>query len=171
MSQALPETVDAWRMVQSCRHFQGKLPLAAMPRLAADLAAKDGAAEFDLEFGKDDLGIAFLHVRASAALPLTCQRTLEVFAFPIEIDTRLGLITREEDEAGLPPGYEPLLLSDSSLRLADVIEDELILAIPVVPVKPGTQAVQQVWGGDAEEEAAETRPNPFAALKRIKSSQ
>ena len=142
-----------------------------MPRLAADLAAKDGGAEFDLEFGKDDLGIAFLHVRASAALPLTCQRTLDVFDLPVEIDTRLGLITREEDEAGLPPGYEPLLLSDSSLRLADVIEDELILAIPVVPVKPGTQAVEQAWGGDAVEETAETRPNPFAALKRIKGSQ
>ena len=123
-----------------------------MPRLAADLAAKDGTAEFDLEFGKDDLGIAFLHVRASAALPLTCQRTLDVFALPVQVDTRLGLITREEDEAGLPPGYEPLLMNDSSLRLADVIEDELILAIPVVPVKPGTQAIEQVWGSEAGEE-------------------
>jgi uncharacterized protein len=64
---------------------------------------------FDLEFGKDDLGIAFLQVRVSAALPLTCQRTLEVFDLPVQIDSRLGLITREEDEAGLPAGYEPLM--------------------------------------------------------------
>lgn len=156
-------------MVQSRRHFQGKLPLAAMPRLAADLAATHGDAVFDLEFGKDDLGIAFLHVRASAALPLTCQRTLDVFELPVQIDSRLGLITREEDEAGLPAGYEPLLLTDSALRLADVVEDELILALPVVPVKPGTEHVNQSWG--EADEAAEVKPNPFSALKQMKISR
>ena len=83
MSQALPEIVDAWRMVQSRRHFHGRLPLATLTRLAPDLAATHGDVVFDLEFGKDDLGIAFLQVRASAALPLTCQRTLEPFDLPI----------------------------------------------------------------------------------------
>jgi uncharacterized protein len=171
MSQALPESVDAWRMVQSRRHFEGKLPLAAMPRLAADLAATHGDAQFDLEFGKDELGIAFLQVRVSAALPLTCQRTLDVFELPVQIDSRLGLITREEDEAGLPAGYEPLLLTDSALRLADVVEDELILALPVVPVKPGTEQVQQSWGGDTDEAETPPRPNPFTALKQLKISR
>jgi uncharacterized protein len=171
MSQALPEIVDAWRMVQSRRRFQGKLPLATLKRLATDLAATHGDVVFDLEFGKDDLGIAFLQVRASAALPLTCQRTLEVFDLPVQIDSRLGLITREEDEAGLPAGYEPLLTADGALRLADVVEDELILAVPVVPVKPGTEHVQQSWGGDADEAETPAKPNPFTALKHMKISQ
>jgi uncharacterized protein len=171
MSQALPEIVDAWRMVQSGRHFQGRLPLAALPRLATDLAATHGDVVFDLEFGKDDLGIAFLHVRASVALPLTCQRTLEVFDFPVQIDSRLGLITREEDEAGLPAGYEPLLTADGALRLKDVVEDELILAVPVVPVKPGTEHVQQSWGSGVEEAETPAKPNPFTALKQMKISQ
>ena len=169
MSQALPEIVDAWRMVQSRRHFQGKLPLAALKRLATDLAATHGDVVFDLEFGKDELGIAFLQVRVSAALPLTCQRTLEVFDLPVQIDSRLGLITREEDEAGLPAGYEPLM-TDGALRLTDVIEDELILAVPVVPVRPGTEHVQQSWGGDVEAETP-VKPNPFTALKQMKISR
>ena len=156
-------------MVQSRRHFQGKLPLAALKRLATDLAATRGDVVFDLEFGKDDLGIAFLQVRVSAALPLTCQRTLEVFDLPVQIDSRLGLITREEDEAGLPAGYEPLM-TEGALRLADVIEDELILAVPVVPVRPGTEHVQQSWGGDVEAETP-VKPNPFTALKQMKISR
>jgi uncharacterized protein len=170
MSQALPEIVDAWRMVQSRRHFQGTLPLATLKRLAADLAATHGDVVFDLEFGKDDLGIAFLHVQATTALPLTCQRTLEVFDLPVQIDSRLGLITREEDEAGLPAGYEPLM-TDGALRLTDVIEDELILAVPVVPVKPGTEHVQQSWGSGAEEAETPAKPNPFTALKQMKISR
>jgi uncharacterized protein len=90
MPQALPEIVDAWRMVQSRRQFGGKLALSGMPRLAADLAEPTGEAVFDLEFDKDELGVPYLHVRADAALPLICQRSLERFELPVHIDTRLG---------------------------------------------------------------------------------
>jgi uncharacterized protein len=171
MSQALPEVVDVWRMVQAGRRFSGKLPFAAMPRLVADLASSEGSADFELDFGKDEFGVSFLHVRADAALPLTCQRTLDVFKLPVAIDTRLGLITNEEDEAGLPPGYEPLLTTDGSVRLADVVEDELILAVPVVPVKPGTEQVERSWDDSAEAAEPEAKPNPFAALKTMRVSR
>jgi len=169
MSQGLPDSVDAWRMVQARRHFAGTLALAKLSRLAADLASSEGTAQFDLEFGTDELGVAYLHVRAQAGLPLACQRSLETFVFPVAIDTRLGLITKEADEAALPPNYEPLLTSDGVLRLADVVEDELILALPLVPVKPGTEAIERSWG-DAEPDVEETPPNPFAALKTLKDA-
>lgn len=170
MNAALPETVDAWRMVQARRLFQGSLRLATMSRLRGSLAATDGVVTFDLEFGRDDLGVPFLHARADAQLPLTCQRTLETFALPVHIDTRLGLITQEADEAALPTGYEPLLTGDGALRLADVIEDELILALPVVPVKPGAVPPVHAWT-DSEEPQAAAQPNPFAVLQKIKASR
>jgi DUF177 domain-containing protein len=167
MNAALPESVDAWRMVQAQRSFRGSLPLTALPRLQDSLAAANGVVTFDLEFGRDDLGIAYLWVRADAALPLTCQRTLDVFELPVGIDTKLGLITREEEEAGLPGEYEPLLISDGVLKLADVVEDELILALPVIPVKPGAPQIEHRWAApEAEEETA--KPNPFAVLQKIK---
>ena len=168
MNAALPEIVDPWRMVQARRSFQGSLPLAALPRLRDSLAAADGVVTFNLEFGKDDFGVAHLHVRADATLPLLCQRTLDVFGLPVHIDTRLGLIEKEEEEAGLPGGYEPLLLSDSALHLADVVEDELILAVPVVPVKPGSAPVTPVWSDAEPEQEEEAKPNPFAVLQKIK---
>ena len=71
----------------------------------------------------------------------------------------------------MPEGYEPLLMSDGALRLADVIEDELILAVPVVPVKPGTEHVQHAGASGADEAETATQPNPFAALKKLKISQ
>jgi uncharacterized protein len=60
-----------------------------------------------------------------------------------------------------------LLLDGNGLRLADVIEDELILAVPVMPVKPGTQEMQHEWT-DAAAAPVEARPNPFAVLKNVK---
>lgn len=170
MNAALPEIVDAWRMVQAQRSFQGRLPLASLPRLRGSLAATDGDVNFDLEFGKDEIGVAHLRVRAAASLPLICQRTLDVFALPVHVDTRLGLIAREEDEAGLPAGYEPLLTADGSLHLADVVEDELILALPVVPVKPGAEQTAHAYGGAEPDDAAE-QSHPFDVLRSIKPSK
>jgi len=158
-------------MVQARRRFEGKLPLAALPRLAADLAQPTGDVVFELDFDKDELGVAYLHVRADASLPLICQRSLDRFELPVHVDTRLGLITREADEAGLPEGYEPLLTADGVLRLADVVEDELILAVPAVPVQPGSEYVDRTWGDAHEEPAAASRENPFEALKSIKNSR
>lgn len=171
MSTALPESVDAWRMVSGRRIFTGSLPLSSMPRLAESLADTEGECGFRVEFGRDEFGVAFVELAAEAALPLVCQRTLERFELPVQIGQRLGLIREEREEAGLPPGYEPVLLAeDARISPAGLIEDELILAVPVVPVKPGTEAVQAQWAAPVdEEEAQDERPNPFAALSALKT--
>ena len=175
MNAGLPETVDAWRMVQSRRLFEGNLPLTSMPRLReslheASLAAGVGSVIYTIEFGRDDLGVANLWLRAEAGLPLTCQRSLEPFDFSVRVDTRLGLIESESEEAGLPPGYEPLLVENGQVRLADVIEDELILALPVIPLKPGVEPIDRAWGAEESEEPVE-KPNPFSVLQNLKVSK
>ncbi len=137
-----------------------------MTRLASGLAATDGEVEYELDFDKDLAGVSGVRVRAKTALPLICQRSLEKFDYPVAIDAKLGFIVNEEDEAALPAGYEPLLLDAAGLRPADVIEDELILALPVFPVKPGTQEMQREWKDAATE--VEAKPNPFAVLKNVK---
>lgn len=155
-------------MVSARRSFNGSLPVAQLTRLADALAAPGGTVSYDMEFGRDELGSAFLALRAQVEVALTCQRTLEPFAWPVAIDTRLGLITREEDEAGLPPGYEPLLLESAELRPADVIEDELLLALPLIPVKPGLEESDLIWSTDPVQAEEPVRPNPFAALGSLK---
>ena len=85
---------------------------------------------------------------------------------PVQMVQRLGLIRDEADEAGLPEGYEPLLVPDDGmLRPAELVEDELILAVPVVPVMPGTEAVEQDWPAT---EKKYRQANPFAALAALK---
>lgn len=166
MNHTLPELVDPWRMVSARRTFAGRLPLAAMKRLASGLADGTGEVEYELDFDKDEAGVSGVRVRAKTALPLICQRTLERFEQPVEIDAKLGFIVDEEDEAALPAGYEPLLLDAAGLHPRDMIEDELILALPVFPVKPGTQEMQREWKEAGEVEPA--KPNPFAVLKNVK---
>lgn len=136
-----------------------------MPRLRESLARDDGDIRFELEFGRDEFEVAYLMLQASGRLPLECQRTLEVFELEVTIDQRLGLIVREEDEAALPPGFEALLIVSGELKLADVIEDELILALPVVPLTPGSESESEAAYSTMPPDEA---TGPFAELARLK---
>ena len=166
MSAEVPGKVDGWRMVAAGRVFEGRLPLAGMARLDDLLLDTEGVATYVAEFGLDELRVPYVQVQAEARLPLQCQRSLERFLLPVQVGQRYGLIRDEADEVALPPGYEALLLAeDGSLDLAGLVEDELILAVPLVPVAPGSEAVERDWPVHADEE---TRANPFSALAALK---
>lgn len=158
-------------MVSARRSFQGELPVAAMKRLGEALAGTEGTTRYELDFGRDEFGTSYLDVRVQAPLTLTCQRSLEPFVLPVTVDTRLGLIRSEREEAALPPEVEPLLVpDDGKLSLLDVIEDELLLALPLVPVNPDSALPEEVVGPAPEEAtSSEGRPdNPFAVLRELK---
>jgi uncharacterized protein len=156
-------------MVSARRSFAGTLPVAAMSRLCGMLAGNEGAAQYALDFGRDEFGTAYLQVHVEAPLTLICQRTLEPFVLPLMVDSRLGLIRSEREEAALPPGCEPLLVEDDGkLNPADVIEDELLLALPLVPVNPDSSLPPEVTGEDSIESPPERTDNPFAVLRELK---
>lgn len=159
--------LDAWRMVAARRGVQGRLPLSSLARLRDSLVDTEGEVSYSLEFDTDELQVPYVEMRIDAGLPLLCQRSLQRFVFPVNIVQRLGLIRDEADEAALPPGYEPLLVpSDGMLQATELVEDELILAVPVVPTMPGTEAMERDWPA---EEAEQERANPFAALAALKN--
>lgn len=159
-------------MVTARRGFEGRLPLSSMERLRGALFDDSGEARFSLEFGRDALEVPYVELRIDAQLPLQCQRSLKRFLLPVALVQRLGLLRAgaegEEDEAALPEGYEALQVpEDGMLRPAELVEDELILAVPVVPVDPGSETVERDWPIQPDEEI---RANPFSALAALKKN-
>lgn len=149
-------------MVAAQREFEGRIPLASMMRMRDGLVDTEGDVRYVLAFGTDQLRVAYAELRIDAELPLECQRSLKRFLFPVQTTQRLGLIRNEADEAALPPEYEALLVgADGMLRPAELVEDELILALPVVALAPDVDAVQREFA-PTEEEIAQA--NPFSAL-------
>ncbi|WP_225764523.1 YceD family protein [Stenotrophomonas sp. Marseille-Q4652] len=170
MSANVPEMLDAWRMVAARRRFDGQVPLAELTRLQGLVADTDGECRFALEFGRDEvLRVSYVELSIDTALPLTCQRSLQRFLLPVSVVQRLGLIRDEEEESSLPPDYEALLVpEDGNLRPLDLVEDELVLAVPVVPLSPEGDAVDQEWAPPQEEVG---KASPFAALAALKKKQ
>lgn len=168
MSVTLPPVLDAWRMVAAKRSFAGRLPLAGMPRLRGALAEDAGGdCRYEVDFGRDALDIPYVELRLQAELPLVCQRTLGRFLYPVRLVQRLGLVHDESQDPSLPEGMEPIQPgAGGELHPAELIEDELILAIPVVPIDPSAPPVEANWPAD---DAAGEKPNPFAALAALKA--
>ncbi len=168
MSVESPLALYIWRMVSARRVLEGELLLADLPRLSSLLNDAQGSARYRIEFGRDALEVPFAKLSIEAGLPLVCQRSLQPFVAPVIIEQALGLIRDEAGEAALPEGYEALLVpEDGRMVAAELVEDELILAVPVIPVAPGSEAVERDWPVREEEVAA---ANPFAALSALKSS-
>lgn len=156
-------------MVTARRSFAGQLPIDRLKRLADLLESRSGEVDYEIDFGRDTLGVAYLALRAETSLTLLCQRTLEPFQMPVKLDTRLGLISDESEEPGLPPGYEPLLVDGQRVDPVAVIEDELLLVVPLVPVSP-----QSEWPEEGLDVGRQNLPpdvpedNPFAVLRELK---
>jgi len=160
--------INVWRMAAQRRVLTGRAPLAALPRLAGLLVDTVGEVEFTLSFGSSALCPAFAYLEANALLPLQCQRSLRRFGFPVALEQRLGLIRSETDEAALPPGVEPVLVPDDGLmRALDLVQDELILAIPVLPVAPDSTPLEPVWVTPEPDAPVEVE-HPFAVLAHLK---
>jgi len=167
MSAALPEKVDALRAVTARREYRGRTTVRSLSRLRESLASHEGDIDYRLSFGRDDLGIAYLDLELVGQLRLVCQRTLEPFDWPLRLSQRMGLIRDETGESALPEGYEPLMHRDGEIFPAEVIEDEVLLALPLIPVSPGSESAGE-WMDPEEEIIETTAPNPFAALARLR---
>jgi uncharacterized protein len=166
--QRVPEAVDAWRAVAARRSFHGRTPLAAFERLNGLLLDARGEVAWNLQFDRDGLQVPYAELRLETEFPLECQRSLKRFLLPVRIVQRLGLVRDEADEAGLPPEYEALLVpEDGQLQLLDMVEDELVLAVPPVPVEPGSEAMDRDWPVPQQDSA---QASPFAALAALKKT-
>lgn len=149
------------------RVFCGRIHLTKMKRLGDALLDTEGECTYVLEFGHDEgLQIAYVALTVEAQLPLECQRSLQRFLLPVRVSQRMGLIRNEAEESALPPDYEVLLVpANGMLRPVDLVEDELLLAIPLVPVALDTEAVETKWPPTDQET---NKTNPFAVLASFK---
>jgi uncharacterized protein len=95
---------------------------------------------------------------------LTCQKSLEAFRHEISISDRLVLV---DDESALPSieeesDAEDYVVADEPLDIRDLVEDAVLLSLPMVPCKPGLEAA------DAAGKRSAPVESPFAALASLK---
>jgi uncharacterized protein len=142
--------------------------MVEMGRFAPLLAEVPGEAGVALDFDIDAERRAFMRLQLRAEVSLVCQRCLGPVRHLIEVERLLGVVTSEAQAEKLPDIYEPLYVTEEPLFLREVIEDELILSLPIVPRHAEGECAPAVTGAGTDNKAGAARENPFAVLAGLK---
>lgn len=114
----------------------------------------------------------WLHLRSDTCLPLTCQRCMGAVQTPLEVDQWYRFVASEdiamvEDDASV----EDLLVLTPQFDLLAVLEDELLMALPLVPMHDECPELPAFSAGVIDRPSdIEGKPSPFAALAQLKKN-
>ena len=103
-------------------------------------------------------------------LPLTCQRCLGPVEMPVSIERSFRFVATEELAAAQDEeSEEDVLVLSRDFHLLDLIEDELLMSLPVVPKHEVCPVAVKLQVADADfvDEPVE-KANPFALLEQLK---
>lgn len=183
-----PERLDILAFATDHGTLEGLVDLQTMPRLrssfhteaAADPAAHaagQGRWQATAELRPQTRGApqVWLHVQAQAAVPLECQRCLHTVQEPLDVNRWFRFVATEAEAEQLDnDADEDVLVLSRSFDLLALIEDEWMLAIPLVPMHPASACELAPYAASqaADDESADTdasqTPHPFAALAKMK---
>lgn len=152
----------------------GEVDTTLMPRLREALAGDEPAtASFELRVFRDPARRLVIEGRVRADLACECQRCLEPVTMPVEAQITLAVVEDEEAASSLPVELDPLLLEhEAEVDLPALLEDELILALPQIPMHESIDACGEhasVLKDEEEFDDSAKKENPFAVLKKLKN--
>ncbi len=177
MSQEFdPRRVPISQFAKASGRHAGEERLARFDRLLAEtrgLGAESMVA-FSLagEMRRDAAGQEepWLHLSVRATLALVCQRCLGPVELPVEVERDFRFVATEElaaieDEES----EEDVLVLSRNFDVLELAEDEILMGIPVSPMHEVCPEPVRMEAVDPDfERTAEQRPNPFAALEKLK---
>ena len=181
LGQRLPVQIDPIRLAVSRQQLHGVLEISRLARLSELLISNEGVLNVQLEFDVD--GYKTHHVGGSidADLKLCCQRCLKAMPWHLHADVSLAFIAHEHQLDELAAEYEPYILGADPVVLSDLIEDEVLLALPqvplhdelecspAVPLKEFDSTESRTQEQKSQGQSASKRKNPFEVLTSIKS--
>lgn len=173
-----PQRFDPQRLAARGDTLAGEFDTGMMPRLSEVLArAEPAPVHFEVSARRDEARRLVVTGSARATLQCVCQRCMEPVALAIDAEFSLAVVADEDAARHLPAELDPLLLeSGAEVNLPALLEDELMLALPPVPVhaEAGECGERARYVGTAPEnefDSGEERQNPFAVLKKLKNEK
>lgn len=174
-----PLRLDVAALAEQGASLTGSWPLASLRRLAASAHAEAPPDAGDLvtwavrgerRVRAGAPAETWLHLKAGAGLALECQRCLGPVAVVLDVDRALQFVPGEDQAAALDAQSEDDVLALSRwLDLRELVEDELLLALPLVPRHEACPQPLPLADEPALPEGGEgERPNPFAVLQSLK---
>ncbi|MES2413188.1 MAG: YceD family protein [Pseudomonadota bacterium] len=157
-------------------------PLEKLERLTAEVrelkpdAAVNWQADAEMRSGSGSEEDIWLHLQARTSVALTCQRCMAAVETPLDVDQWYRFVATEDIAmAQDDESEEDLLVMEPQFDLQAVLEDELLMALPLVPMHEQCPVAPKLSAGVEDlgdgEGAATEKPNPFAVLAQLKTGK
>ncbi|QPG04468.1 23S rRNA accumulation protein YceD [Salinimonas marina] len=169
----LPYQVDPVKSAVKRSDYQGVIASKDMPRLQGAVVSCAEWVDAEVQFEKDAQGLTVFHGHLQTQVSLICERCNGEFDHSLDIDFCFSPVQGQDEADSLPEAYDPVEVNDHGIvDLFQVLEDELIIALPIVPLHAEEEcAIGQDDMTFGEIEPEQERPNPFAVLKELKRDQ
>lgn len=151
------------------RQVELAIPLDHFERITDYVANRAGMVTSSIGLSREE-GRVIAEVTLATHLNVLCQRCLQPMSLPVQSSSRVALLESEAAASEVPPELETALAPEGRMRLADLVEEELLLALPAAPRHPGQcPGEPQPVPEEAPEIISETTQRPFAALGELLS--
>ncbi len=171
-----PRSLSVKAFAQAGADLESAVPLADLERLRGEsLGALDGvmvtfAAQGEMREDAAGQDEPWIHLSGATTLNMTCQRCLGPVAVDVEFERSFRFVANEalaevEDEES----EEDVLVISREFNLLELVEDELLMAVPPVPKHEVCPTALKLAAADADfVDAPADKPNPFAVLQQLK---
>ncbi|UQB42776.1 DUF177 domain-containing protein [Thiomicrospira microaerophila] len=171
MFEKIPDLIDPVQCAEHNRRFKGAVKQSDLKRLHNQLVRSDGLIEVDIVFRRHPkLKSPMFILKVWTLLCLECQRSLEPFMYEVGTETSGVFVQSLALAEDLSEDVEVYELPDGKISTYELIEEEVLLAIPMVP-KQDEESIAWRPGLASEEPEAlqEEKPNPFAMLQQLRT--
>ena len=170
MLNRLPDFIDPVAFADRQRQLQGEIPLNKLNRLSDVLTDDNGSVKIELSFDRQGR-VPVISGHLKTKLKVICQNCLKPMDLSVEENVNLGIVLNLEQADLLATDLDPLLLEEERISLNQIIEDELLLALPAFPRHQDpclNESASTPTIAESEPEPQST--NPFAVLAQLKNT-
>jgi uncharacterized protein len=169
LTDPLTATLDVRKAAAREVSVDGVLALSKMVRLQGVLASTEGHVEAQIAFSKDEENRYIATVTVRADVEVRCQRCLESMPHRVESENRLAIVGDDERARQLPSRLEAWVVESDQGDLWGLVEDELILAIPIINLHESEDCNELLKEYRAPPlTVEEVADNPFKVLEQLK---
>ncbi len=165
-----PDQIKPLKLAKRGFSLNGKWPLDKFVRVTSDAVDNIGEVLIKADFSMEE-GVPSLVGNASAGIKFECQRCLEPVLVAVNADLNIAFVSTEEQMSSLPEPFEGVLLEDEEISLIQVVEDELILALPLVAYHQDCDTFEYRTQDEkfVEPQVDQSeKENPFSVLEQLK---
>lgn len=166
----IPRNIEPRKFAQQGLSLSGSLPSGELSRLVA-VVEDLGDISVELSFSVSESKHRIVTGRVKTKASMVCQRCLEAVSVPLESDVALAMVWTEEEAKHLPSSYDPWVVASDQADVYDIVEEELLLALPVVAFHDYECVDKSLLrSGDVVQPEPAKSNNPFQVLATLKGS-